>query len=157
MNNSETFEIKPVGEREIVMMRQFSAPADLVFEALTKPALVQRWCLGPPGWTMPVCKIDLEVGGAWKYVWRSDADGREFDMSGEYREIKRPERIVHTERFEEGESLVTSVLQEKNGQTTLAMTMLFESRAARDGAIESGMGDGVAASYDRLEEIVGQK
>ncbi|MGI8436593.1 MAG: SRPBCC domain-containing protein [Chthoniobacterales bacterium] len=110
-------------------------PADLIFDALTKPELIQRWCLGPLGWTMPVCEIDLKVGGAWKYVWRSDEDGCEFDMSGESREIKRPDRIVHTGRFGEGESLVTSVLQEKDRQTTLTMTMRFVSKEARDGAI----------------------
>ena len=75
-------------------------------------------------------------------------------MHGEYREIVRPERIVHTEFFEECESLVTSSLTSKGETTTLTMTMRFESAEARDQALESGMTDGVATSYNRLEEIL---
>ncbi len=78
-------------------------------------------------------------------------------MHGEYREIARPMRIVHTETFEQGESLVTSSLTNKGEQTTLTMTMRFESREARDGALESGMADGVATSYDRLEGMLESK
>jgi uncharacterized protein YndB with AHSA1/START domain len=69
MNYSETFKIEPSGEREIVMTRIFNATYDLVFDALTKPELVKRWLLGPPGWSMPVCEIDLKVGGNYRYVW----------------------------------------------------------------------------------------
>ncbi|MBA3832594.1 MAG: SRPBCC family protein [Chthoniobacterales bacterium] len=154
MKTTDTFKVTTSGEREIVMTRDFEAAPDLVFDALTKPQLVQRWLLGPPGWSMPICEIDLKVGGAWRYIWRNDGEGHEFGMHGEYREIARPQRIVHTEIFEEGESLVTSALTNKGGTTTLTMTMCFESREARDGALESGMADGVATSYDRLEEML---
>ena len=153
MNNPKSFQIEAVGEREIVMTREFDAARGLVFDALTKPELVKRWLLGPSGWSMPVCEIDLRVGGAWRYVWRNN-DGREFSMSGEYREIVRPERIVHVERFEEGEALVTSTLREQDQKTILSMTMLFASQEARDQTLESGMGDGVAVSYDRLEDML---
>ncbi len=153
MTKSDDFDIQPSGDREIVMTRSFDASADLVFDALTQPALVRRWLLGPPGWTMPVCEIDLKVNGAWRYVWRGEA-GREFGMEGEYHVIDRPRRIVHTERFEGGESVVTSTLAEKDGKTMLTMTMLFDSKEARDGAIESGMGEGVAVSYQRLDDIL---
>ena len=71
MNNIETLKIAPSGEREIIMTRAFDAKRDLVFDALTKPELVKRWLLGPPGWSMPVCEIDLKVGGAYRYVWRT--------------------------------------------------------------------------------------
>jgi len=91
---SNTFKIEPSGEREIVMTRVFDATPDLLFDALTKPELVKRWLLGPPGWSMPVCEIDLKVGGSYRYVWRNE-DGREMGMGGKYREIVRPERIVH--------------------------------------------------------------
>ena len=136
------------------MTRAFHAPRDLVFDALTKPELVQRWLLGPPGWIMPVCEIDLKVGGAWRYVWRNEENGCEFGMHGEYREIVRPERIVHTEFFGEGESLVTSSITAKGDTTTLTMTMRFASRAERDAALETGMADGVGVSYDRLEAVL---
>ena len=154
MTLSDTFKVTSPSDREIMMVRDFNAPPEMIFDALTKPELVRRWLLGPPGWAMPVCEIDLKVGGAWRYLWRSDENGREFGMHGEYREISRPERIVHTEIFGEGESLVTSSLTRKGESTTLTMTMRFDSKAERDNALESGMADGVATSYDRLEEVM---
>ncbi len=154
MKTTDTFNVTTANECEIVMTRDFEATADLLFDALTNPRLVQRWLLGPPGWSMPVCEIDLRVGGAWRYLWRSEEKNREFEMHGKFREIVRPKRIVHTEIFEEGEALVTSRLTSKGKTTTLTMTMRFDSREARDGALESGMADGVATSYDRLEEIL---
>jgi uncharacterized protein YndB with AHSA1/START domain len=146
------------GEREIVMTREFDAPRALVFEALTKPELVQRWLLGPPGWTMPVCEIDLRVGGSYRYVWRND-NNQEMGMRGVYREIVPPERIVQTEAFDEpwypGEAVGTAVLREEGGRTTLTTTILYASREARDGVLKSGMEQGVSASYDRLAEVLG--
>jgi uncharacterized protein YndB with AHSA1/START domain len=157
MKPNETFKVEPSGEREIIMTRVFDAPRELVFDALTKPELVKRWLLGPPGWSMPICQIDLKVGGAYRYVWRNE-DGREMGMGGKYTEIVRPERIVHTELFDEawyeGESLNTWVLSEKGGNTTLTVTMRYGSTKTRDGVLESGMESGVAASYERLDEIL---
>ena len=154
MKLSDTFKVTTPGELEIVMARDFDAPPDMIFDALTKPELVRRWLLGPDGWIMSVCEIDLKVGGAWRYAWRNEEKGCEFDMHGEYREIDRPERIVHTEFFGEGESLVTSSITAKGDSTTLTMTMRFASRAERDAALETGMADGVAISYDRLDEML---
>lgn len=157
MNKSAALKIAPSGEREIIMTRAFDAKRDLVFDALTKPELVKRWLLGPPGWSMPVCEIDLKVGGAYRYVWRNE-DGREMGMGGTYREIVRPERIVNTELFDNawyaGECLVTSLLSEQGAGTTMTVTLRYESTAARDSVLESDMESGVAPSYDRLEEIV---
>jgi uncharacterized protein YndB with AHSA1/START domain len=158
MNYRDTFKLTPSGEREIVITRVFEAPRKLVFDALTKPALVKRWLLGPPGWSMPVCEIDLKVGGAYRWVWRRDTDGTEMGMGGVYREIVPNERVVCTEKFDEawypGEAVSTFVLTEKNGKTTFNQTVLYESREARDEVLESGMEKGVVASYDRLEEIL---
>jgi uncharacterized protein YndB with AHSA1/START domain len=145
-------------DREIAMTRVFAAPRKLVFDAHTKPELVRRWLLGPAGWSMPVCEIDLRVGGKYRWVWRHDQNGTEMGMGGVYREIKAPERLVATERFDEawypGESLNTLVLLEQDGRTTLTQTMRYESRAARDAVLKSDMERGVTASYDRLEQIV---
>ena len=154
MKISDTFKVTAAGDHEIVMIRDFAAAPGLVFAALTDPLLVRRWLLGPPGWTMPVCEIDLRIGGAWRYVWRSEEKKREFSTHGEYREIVKPTRTVHTEIFEEGSSLVTSSLTSKGDSTTLTMTQHFPTKEARDGALESGMTDGVAASYDLLDEIL---
>lgn len=155
--NSGTFKVTTPSDLEIAMTRVFSAPRRLVFDALTKPELVRQWLLGPPGWSMPVCEIDLRAGGAFRYVWRH-ADGREMGMGGVFREIAPQERIVHTELFDEawyaGEALVTSVLVEQSGKTTLTLTSRFETRETRNAVLKSGMESGVAVSYDRLEQLL---
>jgi uncharacterized protein YndB with AHSA1/START domain len=157
MKNTGTLKVTTPSEREIVLTRVFDAPRSLVFDALTKPDLVKRWLLGPPGWSMVVCEIDLKVGGAYRYVWRR-ADGTEMGMGGVYREIVPPERLVHTESFDvpwyPGEALVTTVLVEQGGRTTFTGTILYESREARDAVLASPMEQGVAASYDRLAEVL---
>lgn len=156
--NSETFKVTTPSDLEIAMTRVFNAPQRLVFDALTKPALVKRWLLGPPGWSMPVCEIELRVGGAYRYVWRNDGKGKEMGMGGVFREIVPHERIVCTELFDEawyeGEALVTNVLVEQGGKTTLTLTSRFGSRETRDAVLKSGMESGVAISYDRLEELL---
>jgi uncharacterized protein YndB with AHSA1/START domain len=150
--------ISAQGDREIVITRAFNAPRKLVFDAFTKPDLVKRWLLGPPGWSMPVCEIDLRVGGKYRYLWQRDSDGTKMGMGGVYREIVGPERIVATEKFDDpwypGEGLGTIVLTEQGEKTTLTQTLLYESRQARDGVLKSPMETGVAASYDRLAELV---
>ena len=158
MKNPANLQLTLRGDREIVMTRVFDAPRRLVFDALTKPELVKQWLLGPPGWTMPVCEIDLRVGGTYRYVWRQSSDGTQMGMSGVYREIVPPERLVATERFDEawypGEAVGTLVLVEQGGKTTLTQTELYQSREARDAVLKSGMEQGVAASYDRLAELL---
>jgi uncharacterized protein YndB with AHSA1/START domain len=160
MNDGETLRVTTPTDREIALTRVFDAPRDLVFEACTKPELLKRWLLGPPGWSLPVCEIDLKVGGALRFVWRGP-DGTEMGMSGVYREIAPPERLVHTELFDAdwtgGETLVTTVLREQAGRTTLTSTVRYSSREARDAARRTGMEQGVAASYDRLAEMLASK
>ncbi len=146
------------GDRDLVMTRCFDAPRKLVFDAHTKPALVRQWLLGPPGWSMPVCEMDLRVGGTYRWVWRHETKGTEMGMGGVYREVRAPERLVATEKFDEawypGEALNTLVLVEQGGRTTLTQTTRYESREARDAAIKSGMEKGVRASYDRLDDVL---
>lgn len=158
MKDSGTVKIMAQSDREIVMTRVFDAPRSMVFDACTKPELVKRWLLGPDGWSMPVCEIDLRVGGKYRYVWRRDRDGTEMGMGGVYREIVAPERIVATEKFDEswypGEAVGTLVLVEQSGRTTLTQTMLYESRESRDAVLKSPMESGVAASYDRLADLL---
>jgi uncharacterized protein YndB with AHSA1/START domain len=157
MNNLAKLKVTKAGDHEIVMTRVFDAPRELVFDTLTKPELVKRWLLGPPGWSLPVCEIDLKVGGAFRYVWRN-ADGREMGMSGVFREVTPPERIVHTELFDEdwtgGETLVTNTFTEQGGKATLTVAMRYKSQEARDGVLDTGMEEGVAMSYDRLAELL---
>jgi len=153
-----TLKLTTPSDREIAMTRVFDAPRQLVFDAHTKPDLVRQWLLGPPGWSMPVCEMDVRVGGKYRYVWRHDREGTEMGMGGVYREIVAPERIVNTEKFDEswypGQAVDTLVLVEQRGKTTLTLTVRYESWEARDAVLKSGMESGVAASYDRLAELL---
>lgn len=159
MKDTGTLKIETPGDREIMMTRVFDAPRRMVFDAFTKPELLKRWLLGPPGWEMVVCEVDLKVGGTYRFRWRN-TDGSEMGMRGVYREIVPPERVVSTESFEfgcdaqSGEQLGTTVLTEQGGKTTLTTTLLYPSKEARDATIASGMEKGVAASYDRLGELL---
>jgi uncharacterized protein YndB with AHSA1/START domain len=140
------------------MTRVFDAPRELVFDAFTKPEIVKRWLVGPEGWSLAICDIDLRVGGGFRYVWRNDADGQEFVVSGIYTEITRPARIVHTEQFDDpalpGESLETWTFDERDGVTTFTMTLLYDSVEACKSALESGIDQGTAACYDRLAALL---
>ncbi|HEU5102082.1 MAG TPA: SRPBCC family protein [Roseiflexaceae bacterium] len=152
-SNATTFAMP--SDNEIVMTRVFDAPRRLVFDAHTIPAHVQRWLLGPEGWTMPVCEIDLRPGGAWHYVWRR-SDGSEMEMRGIYTEVVPHERLVCTERWgpEWPETLNTIVLVELDGKTTLTQRVRYPSKQARDAAFATGMKDGANESYDRLAEYL---
>lgn len=155
-----TLQVSTSSDCEIAMTRFFDAPRRLVFDAFTNPALVKQWLLGPPGWSMPICEIDLRVGGAYRYLWRS-TEGAEMGARGVFREIVPPEKLVSTEKFDEpwypGEALLTTVLAEQGGKTTLTLTVLYESREARDAVLKTGMKDGVAMSYDRLATFLASK
>lgn len=137
------------------MTRVFDAPRNLLFEALTNLALLKRWFGVFSGWSLAVCEIDLRIGGPFRFVWRN-ADGATMGMSGFYREIVVPERIVHTESFDDypGEALTTTTLVEEGGRTTLTSIIRYETKALRDAALESGMEKGVAASYDNLDQLL---
>jgi uncharacterized protein YndB with AHSA1/START domain len=154
----DSFKIYLPSDREIQVSRDFDAPRSLVFDVFTKPELVRRWLLGPSGWTMPVCEIDLRVGGSYRYVWRSEKDGSQMGMSGVFREITPGERLVATERFDDawypGEALDTTVFEARGGITRITITILYESQEARDTARRSRMEHGMAAGYDRLETLL---
>ncbi|MEZ5312851.1 MAG: SRPBCC family protein [Thermoanaerobaculia bacterium] len=155
-----TLKITTPSDTEIVMTREFAAPRQLLYDAHTKPELVKRWLLGPDGWTMPVCEIDLRVGGRYRYVWRKAATGAEMATGGRYLEVVEPERLASTEQFEdpwyEGEAINTIVLVETESGTILTQTMRLASKEARDGIVATGMATGVATSYDRLERILAE-
>ncbi len=98
MTRPAALQVTTPTDRELMMTRVFDAPPGMVFDALTTPDLMKRWLLGPPGWTMPVCEVDLRVGGKYRYVWQN-ADGRKMGMGGTFKEIVRPSRIVATEMY----------------------------------------------------------
>jgi uncharacterized protein YndB with AHSA1/START domain len=142
-------------DTELVTIRAFDAPRELLWEAWTSSEHLPNWLLGPEGWTMPVCESDLREGGAWRFVWRQE-DGTEMGMSGEYREISPPERLVSTQSWggEWPETLNTLVFAEDGERTIVTQTILYPSLEARDAAIATGMQKGMDAGFDRLDAYV---
>jgi uncharacterized protein YndB with AHSA1/START domain len=154
--NSDTFKTTTPSDREIVLTRLFDAPRQLVFEAMTKPEHVKRWWgILDDRYSVPVCEIDLRVGGKWRFVGRGPhGEGPEF--YGVYREVAAPDRVVFTEiyaAFPDVESVVTAVLTEEQGKTRLTASCQYPSIEVRDAVIKSGMERGAAISYDRLEDV----
>jgi len=160
MITPESLSVTTPTDREIVMTRRFDAPRPLVFDAMTKPDLLKRWLFGPSGWSLPICEVDLRVGGKYRYVWRHENKGTEMTAGGVFLEIDPPNRIVQSERFDdpwyEGECINTLVLTEEGGKTRLTLTMLFESREIRDQVMKSGMAGGVDESYSRLDAVLAE-
>ena len=160
MTTTRAMKVTTPSDREILVTREFDAPRQLVFEAMTKPDLVKRWLYGPDEWRLAVCEIDLRVGGTLRYVWRK-TKGVEMGLSGVYREITPPERIVHTELFDQdwtgGETLVTTVLTESGGKTMMSLTVLYSSQEARDAALKTPMEEGMGQGYDRLADLLASR
>lgn len=143
-------------DREIVVIRAFDAPKDLVFLCYTKPELLRRW-YGMPDWVMTVCEIDLRIGGKYRFVSRAPS-GYEMGSSGVYRDIASPDRIVNTETYDQdwtgGETLCTLVLTEAAGKTTSTLTVLYASKQARDGAAATAMAAGMEIGFKRLDDLL---
>ncbi len=149
-------------DREVRVTRQFKAPRQLVWDAHTKPELIRKW-LGYDDWDMPVCEMDVRVGGQYRWRWKNREDGTQFGFFGTFTQVNAPSLLAHEQYFDPGESefampagdpcLVSLELSEHNGVTTLVSTMKFASKEARDGAVSTGMTDGMEFSYSRLDEV----
>lgn len=153
-------------DREVKVTRSFKAPRALVYRAYTEPDLVRRWLLGPPGWSMPVCEMDVRVGGGFRWRWRSEKDGQEFGFTGTFREVQPPSKIVHTEAYDAGTvggeypanaAIVTVTFAEERGVTTLTTLIDFGSKEARDAAVTTGMTGGMEQSYQLLDRLLEQQ
>jgi len=153
-------------DREVRVTREFNAPRQLVWDAHTKPSLVQKWMLGPPGWSMPVCEMDVRTGGKYKWRWKSDEDGKEFGFHGTFGVVNAPAKLSHDEYYDAGDiggdmptnepAHIVTELSESGGITTLVTTMRFASKEARDGAVSTGMTDGMEMGYARLDDMFKQ-
>jgi uncharacterized protein YndB with AHSA1/START domain len=151
-------------DREVKVARSFRAPRTLVYRAYTEPELLRRWMLGPPGWSMPVCEMDVRVGGQYRWRWRNDQDRSEFGFTGTFRDVQAEARLVHSEIYDPGtvggqmpaeEAIVTVTFAEDGGVTTVTTVIEFGSKEARDGAIATGMTDGMERSYQLLDTLLG--
>ena len=155
-------EVTLPSDREVRVTRTFNAPRQLVWDAHTRPELVARW-QGYTGWDMPVCDMDVRVGGKYRWQWKNRADGTQFGFFGTYSEVDAPSRLTHAQYFDAGnlggdmpvdEPCIVSVeLSERDGVTTLVCNLTFASREARDGAVSTGMTDGMEYSYTRLDDL----
>ena len=159
MTEPATAQVATPTDLEVVVTRMFNAPRHAVFRACTEPDLIRRWLLGPPGWTMPVCEVDLRVGGKYRYEWES-SDGEKMGMGGTYLEIAPPERLVTTELFDEdwtgGETVNTLALEERDGKTMMTTTVRYSSQEARDAALKTGMTEGMEMSYERMDDVLSE-
>lgn len=152
-------------ETEVLVKRSFDAPVNLVWRAYMEPDLMRRWCSGTPGWSMPVCEMDMRVGGAYRWRWRNDENGQEFGFYGEVLDITPNDKIVHTQVFDPGDlgfemggepSIVTVTFDEADGITNVSTTIKYASKADRDEAVATGMTDGMEISYQRLDGVLAE-
>ncbi len=145
-------------DRTIRLTRNFKAPRQLVWDAHTQPHLLKRWLLGPPGWTMPVCEVDLRVGGRYRYEWRNVDGARTMALSGTYRIVDAPETLADTQVFDDnwtdGEAETRITLSEQDGDTNMVFEITYASQQVRDMALSMPMMDGMEAGYARLEASV---
>jgi uncharacterized protein YndB with AHSA1/START domain len=159
-------EVSLPSDREVEVIRTFDAPRSLVYRAWTEPELMKRWTLGYPGWTMPVCEMDVRPGGRFRWVWRSEEDGTEFGFHGVYQVVDPPVRVRNTQIYdpggmggsmtESGEAIITLTLEERDGMTTARTRIAYGSREARDAAMATGMTDGMELSYQQLDGLLAE-
>ena len=141
-------------EAQILITREFDAPARHVFRAYTTPELVMRWWAGRRG-VMRSAEIDLRVGGEWRWVMDAHS-GHEVGFHGVYREIVPDQRLVYTEVYEgapDAGALVTVTFAVRDGRTTLSILMDLPSRQVRDAIVSSGMEDGAREGFELLEQV----
>lgn len=151
-----SFDIRTEGDTQVVVTRRFAASPEQVYRAHTEPALIQQWMLGPDGWTMPVCINDARPGGQIRYEW-SDGNGAGFHLTGEYVELTPFSRIVHIERMHlpdpTPDNRVETRFEADGAGTLMTMRMTLPDNETRTAMLASGMEQGMAASYDRMETL----
>ena len=150
-------QLKRLSDTELQITREFDAPREIVFKAMTDPALVARWW-GPRRYKTVVDRMEVKPGGKWR-MRNIAADGGEHAFRGEYREVTPPERVVWTFEYEPlpGHiSVETMTLTERDGRTLLTVRSVFSSKEDLEGMVQSGMESGARESYERLEELLAE-
>ena len=152
--DTHKLELTLPSELEARFSRLFDAPRELVWKAWTEKEHMQKWMTGPEGWTMEVLENDFRPGGSWKYVWRK-TNSTEMEMNGVYREIVSPSKLVSTENWggPYPETVNHLVLTEEHGKTRMTLSIIYPTVEARDAALQTGMDDGMAVSFDRLNKL----
>jgi uncharacterized protein YndB with AHSA1/START domain len=156
-------DVLKTSDAAVEIRRSFSATQDLVFKAFTTPALIKRWMLGPPGWEMPVCEMDVREGGEFNWRWKNEGDKNEFGFHGVFREVRPSEKIVHTQTFDPGtlggdmgaECLLTVTFAEEAGVTTVTTAIKYRNKEDMEKALATGMTEGMEMSYQQLDKVLG--
>jgi uncharacterized protein YndB with AHSA1/START domain len=160
--NPKGLQVSTPTDTTIVLTRTFNAPRRLVWEAMTDPAKMRRWMLPPPGWTWSVCECEARVGGKLNLAWKSEDADPVMTLQGVFTEVVLHQRMVHTETMALGSGQVigslveTHEFSEKGGVTTMRITQVYDSKDARDGAVASGMDQGMEAGYQQLDAMLAQ-
>jgi uncharacterized protein YndB with AHSA1/START domain len=148
--------LKTEGDRHVVVVRHFAAPPEHIYRAHTEPALLQKWLLGPDGWTMPVCVSEAKPGGKIRFEW-TDGKGGGFHLTGEYLELEPFSRIVHVERMHlpdpTPDNHVETTFKPDGNGTLFTLRMTLPDAATREAMLASGMEHGMEASYVRLDAM----
>jgi uncharacterized protein YndB with AHSA1/START domain len=149
--------LKTEGDTLVVVTRRFTAAPEAVYRAHIEPALIQKWMLGPDGWTMPVCINEARAGGKIRYEW-SDGKGGGFYLTGEFVELKPFSRIVHVERMHlpdpTPDNRIVTTFEKDGTGTLMTMRMTLPDEATRSAMLKTGMEHGMEASYVRLEGML---
>lgn len=149
--------LKTEGDTHVVVTRRFAASPEAIYRAHTEPDLIQKWVLGPEGWTMPVCVNEAKPGGKIRYEW-SDGQGGGFSLTGEYVELTPFSRIVHVERMHlpdpTPDNHVETRFEPDGSGTLMTMRMTLPDAATREAMLATGMDQGMEASYQRLESVL---
>jgi uncharacterized protein YndB with AHSA1/START domain len=150
-----SLKLERVSETQAIVERRFNAAPELVYRAHVDPKLVQKWMLGPPGWTMPVCECDPRPGGSIRYEW-ANGDGPGFYLTGEFIELVPASKIVHVERMflpqRTPDNHITTTFTADGTGTFMRMTMTLPSVEALNAMLATGMADGMG--YQRLEKML---
>jgi len=150
--------LKTEGDRSVIVTRRFNAPPEAVYRAHTEPHLIQKWLLGPDGWTMPVCISEARPGGAIRYEW-TNGKGGDFYLTGEYVELTPHSRIVHVERMfmpnATPDNHVETRFEAEGSGTLMTMRMTLPDERTRAAMLATGMERGMEASYARLDGMAG--
>ncbi len=157
-----SLQISTPTDTTIVLARSFKAPRRLVWDAMTTPDKMKRWMLPPPGWTLNVCNVEARLGGKLELAWKSADADPVMTLHGEWTEFSPHERMVHTETMKTPDGTVVCFLveahefNEEGGVTQMRITQTYNSKADRDGALASGMDEGMESCYQQLDIIVAQ-
>jgi uncharacterized protein YndB with AHSA1/START domain len=148
--------LKTEGDRHVIVARRFAASPEAVFRAHIEPKLIQKWMLGPDGWTMPVCVCDARPGGTFRYEW-ANGKGGGFHVTGEFIALEPFSRIEHVERMHlpnpTSDNHIETCFDANGSGTLMTMRMTLPDAAARARMLATGMEHGMEASYVRLESL----